>query len=198
MSDTHGLQIHEPRFDGPDKWYQDDRANVSAAHRELQHRALKWISNRVTGIAYGAVEIFYRYTSCDAMAVGRFNSRWDIGGDQYRTNVIVFEAKVSKSDFLSTFGDNSEHAHKRVPIGNFHFLVKPRNVVMPLEKLPEYWGVLEGSGRGLRLTKPPTMCRIEGAEAIVDAIYSILHYGSWGKRQLLVPCPDCKIEEQGQ
>lgn len=198
MNTEQGVLIHEPHTGSAD-WYADDRQNVSALHRELQHRAIRWLANRTRCSCYASVEVPYKGFQCDALAVTRPNERFRkavSGGTWWHTMVVLFEAKATQADFMASFGPHTKSSLKHGSPGNYRFLVKPRKVKMSVGLLPDNWGVLEASGRGLRIVKQATYSKLEDAEAHIDALFAILHYGSWGKRQLFVACPDCADEKE--
>ncbi len=87
--------------------------------------------------------------------------------------MIVFESKVSITDFNNTF-KNGNHLKNNV-YANFHFLVIPKGFSnkYKLEKLPEYWGILEQSGVGLKLIKLPKYTKIDRAY-FLEAAYTML------------------------
>ena len=183
----------------PESWYNDDRQNVSKLHRELQHRAIRWLANRTRCSCYASVEVPYKGVSCDALAVTRPNERFKHAVSEYKwtdTMIVLFEAKATQADFMATFGPHAGSILKRNPPGNYRFLVKPRKVKMTVGLLPDDWGVLEASGRGLRIVRPATHAEIDDVGAHIDALFAILHYGDWGKRQLFVACPDCADEKE--
>ncbi len=81
-----------------------------------------------------------------------------VRGDIDRYFVCVFEVKVSRSDFLNTFGGkDSAHAKARMePVGTAHWVVADKGVCKP-EELPYFWGLLEPYGAGLTEKKPPKL-----------------------------------------
>lgn len=87
--------------------------------------------------------------------------------------MIIFESKVSMSDFNNTF-KNGNHSKNNV-YANFHFLVIPKGFSdkNKLEKLPSYWGILEQSGVGLRLKKLPKYTKIDRTY-FLEAAYTML------------------------
>lgn len=191
MSCEQGVLIHPP---DPNDWQADNRLNVSELHRELQHRALRWLTNRSCGPCYSSVEIYFKGAQADGLAMTRPNEKFNSAVTDrahWQAMVVLFEAKASRSDFLSTFGPKSGSLLKLNPPGNYRFLVKPQKVEMPLELLPPGWGVLQAYGGGLQVKKRADRFELDCVEDHVDALFSILHYGSWGKRQLTVRCPDC-------
>jgi hypothetical protein len=89
---------------------------------------------------------------------GNGNWRREIYGDIDRWFVCVFEVKVSRADFLNTFGNkNSPHAKARIePVGTAHWVVADKGVCKP-EELPDFWGLLEPYGTGLTERKMPKL-----------------------------------------
>lgn len=81
-----------------------------------------------------------------------------ISGDIDRFYVCVFEVKVSRSDFLKTFGGKkTAHAKARMkPVGTAHWVVADKNICKP-EELPDFWGLLEPYGAGLTEKKGPKL-----------------------------------------
>jgi len=81
-----------------------------------------------------------------------------IRGDIDRHYVCVFEAKVSRADFLNTFGGtDSPHAKARMePVGTAHWVVADKGVCKP-DELPDFWGLLEPYGTGMTETKMPKL-----------------------------------------
>jgi len=85
-----------------------------------------------------------------------FRDKYNIHGDIDRWYVCVFEVKVSRSDFLNTFGGKqTPHAKARMePVGTVHWVVADKEVCKPSE-LPEFWGLLTPYGSGLTEAKIP-------------------------------------------
>jgi len=88
------------------------------------------------------------------------NDRWAYvtRGDIDRWYVCVFEVKVSRPDFLNTFGvRESAHAKARLePVGTAHWVVAEKGVCEP-EELPDFWGLLMPYGAGLTELKKPKL-----------------------------------------
>ena len=88
------------------------------------------------------------------------NDKWIhvIHGDIDRWYVCVFEIKVSRSDFLNTFGSRTTgHAKaRRKPVGTAHWVVAEKGICEP-EELPEFWGLLTPCGAGLSEKKKPKL-----------------------------------------
>lgn len=160
--------------------------NVSPEHLALQNRALVWLAARAS--FYGVrgrteFQLFEGY-QVDAFALCTLQARhhrelcrhsghmvdipYGNDGRTYRAPEIpqgvlshAFEVKVSKADFRSTFGDpKGKHANRFEPAVNYHWCVTPKGLVKPSD-LPDFWGLLEGSGAGLRVARLATHCEIE-------------------------------------
>lgn len=185
--------------------------NQSEEHAELASRCLRWFAARSTGrgiVGAKEIEVAHGYIA-DAVAIGGFQSRfldtylsrsgiirkWFNGGkfvgDINNELPCVFEVKVSRSDFVSTFGDSVKHANRKEPIGSMHWCVTPKGLISPHE-LPDFWGLLEASGQGLSETRMPRVFVV--SEATIHKFgYDILKYG--GRRAagwLNIPvCPNC-------
>ena len=160
--------------------------NQSAEHAGLASRSLRWRSVRATrrGIV-GATEIaVVRGYVADVVAIAGFQYRFlcrycggiDAGDDAVNEFVCIFEVKVSRGDFASTFGPSAKHRNRHRAVGRMHWCVTPRGLVKP-DELPDWWGLLEKSGCGLREVKTPRMFPFDRAD--VNAVaYQILMYGS--------------------
>jgi hypothetical protein len=68
----------------------------------------------------------------------------------------IFEAKASRSDFLSTFNQSEKHLNRHEPIGSLHWCVANKGVAKP-EEFPDFWGLLEPYGAGLTEKKRPLL-----------------------------------------
>lgn len=88
-----------------------------------------------------------------------------IHGDIDRWYVCVFEIKVSRSDFLNTFGGkNTGHAKARMePVGTAHWVVAEKGICTP-EELPDHWGLLTPYGSGLTEKKMPKLNILQDSE----------------------------------
>ncbi len=150
----------------------------SKKHIQLSDLTLRWLSARSTGkgIRWAReVRLGEEYVA-DAVALGRMQRRYEkcllpkfdsISEQQewwsnYRYGwVFVFEVKVSRSDLLSTFnGDGPRYD----PAGHLHYCVTPPDLVEP-EELPQWWGLIEQSGLGLRVAFHPEIRHIEDEQA---------------------------------
>ena len=152
--------------------------NQSAEHWELVKRCIAWFDSRSTRRdVYAATEVAVAdgYV-VDAASLGGLQHRYlqsylfdaglkekyarstpdgagfEVLGDVWNELTCVFEAKVTRSDFLSTFGASDKHANRKRPIASLHYCVTSTGLVEPSE-LPEFWGLLEVCGRGLRVAR---------------------------------------------
>lgn len=189
----------------------------SVLHRELTHRARGWLANRATGRGVrGSFEVWLadKYVA-DSVLLLSFQQRFYSDCLQLRliystdrlsrteidqklleqpTNdfVIVIESKASRADFKSTFSRWDESNPRYLSRGNLHFLVTPKKLVSP-DEVPMEWGLLEASGRGLRLVRWPEY------QALADDQYfrvasQILWSGLVYDHSLHEFCPDCNQE----
>jgi len=152
----------------------------SDRHTELQNMIVRWIGNRsfkmcglpeanVVGYIADFVAIagmysgqHTRYTSHSGLtkkyASCGPNRLYQEHGDIDRWYVCVFEVKVSRNDFLNTFGGRkSPHAKARLkPVGTAHWVVAEKGICEP-EELPDFWGLLTPYGSGLTEKKMPKL-----------------------------------------
>jgi len=156
----------------------------SEKHIELQNMVVRWIRNRsykicglpesnVVGyiadfVAIAGMHDAYhtRYARHSGLTKKYMAPDFDPGGENiYRVHgdidrwyVCVFEVKVSRSDFLNTFGGkNTPHAKARMePAGTAHWVVAAKGVCKPGE-LPDFWGLLTPYGMGLTELKIPKL-----------------------------------------
>lgn len=159
--------------------------NQSKEHAELATRSLRWLASRSTGrgiVGATEIEVMQGYIA-DAVALAgfqlRFLERYTINSEAIRPRIqefaCVFEVKVSVPDFNSTFGTTDKHANRHKPVGSLHWCVTPKNMVAP-SLLPEFWGLLEASGQGLREVRMPRAC-VVSRPTIHKIAYQILWYG---------------------
>ena len=174
--------------------------NQTAEHQELSARALRWLAARATvkGIV-GATEIALRrdYVA-DAVAIASFQERLlrrylktDTTCHMMNEFVCVFEVKVTRADFLGTFGPSAKHNNRQQPVGTMHWIVVPKGLVEPYEA-PPFWGLLEASGRGLSEKRAPRVFPYD-TSAVHAAAYQLLVYGerraaTW---TAIPVCPEC-------
>ncbi len=153
----------------------------SDRHKKLQNMLSKWIGNRsfkmcglpeanVVGYVADFVSIagmhdeshtrYAKHSGLTKMSMGWSHNEkcYKIHGDVDRWYVCVFEVKVSRADFLNTFGNRtSPHAKARQePVGTAHWVVADKGVCKP-EELPEFWGLLTPYGTGLTELKMPKL-----------------------------------------
>jgi len=93
----------------------------------------------------------------------------------------LFEVKVSRHDFLSTFGSEyGKQGNRHVPIAHLHWCVVPRGVVKAQE-LPAFWGLLESWGDGLRERRAPELQALPDDQWIIF-MHRLLWYGGTRNR----------------
>ena len=155
----------------------------SEEHNELTARAGTWFGARATksGIR-GSHELMIRdkYIA-DYVALGSFQDRFQdayfinskrkrpafhlgerMPADEILWTVIgywlcVFESKISRSDFQSTF---TRGITRHEPAGNMHWLITPKGMLSD-DEVPEDWGLLEKSGNGLRERRMTRICDVD-------------------------------------
>ncbi len=162
----------------------------SDRHTELRNIAARWIGNRsfkmcglpesnAVGYIADLVAItgmhdceHTRYARYSGLTKRYMSSRvvdgdWkrEVFGDIDRWYVCVFEVKVSRTDFLNTFGGkDSPHAKARMePVGTAHWVVAEKGVCKP-EELPDFWGLLVPYGSGLTELKMPKLNVLQDRE----------------------------------
>lgn len=159
----------------------------SQEHNLLAHQALNWVGNRATGKGQRCgfeIEIVRNYIA-DAVSLCALQYRY---AEYYKLIerraiaiqivpevVCVFECKVSRADFISTFGNGPRHANRKTPIGSLHWCVTGKGVCEP-EELPEFWGLLVQRGQGLSEVRPPVYNKIS-EKAGLKIAYELLWYG---------------------
>lgn len=189
----------------------------SKKHNELAGCALTWLSNRVTARGMrGTTEVtLAKGYVADAVAICGFQGRFHTayckhsglkpitGHAQYNektgevehvlsegTNnyhAVIFEVKISRGDFLSTFNDKEKHLNRHLPVGSLHWCVTPKKLIKP-EELPDFWGLLEVRGGGLSEKKKPLIRPISDAK--MDSIaHSLIWPLQAGRNYLL--CQKC-------
>ncbi len=155
----------------------------SNRHTELRNMAARWIGNRsfkicslpeanvvgyyadlvaIAGMYNKYHERYARYSGLKTQYMSRrmTDNGWErkIHGDIDRWFACVFEVKVSRCDFLNTFGGkDSAHAKARMePVGTAHWVVAEKGICEP-EELPDFWGLLVPYGAGLSEKKMPKL-----------------------------------------
>ncbi len=169
----------------------------SQQHRDLQERALTWVSSRATGAGTrGTCEIRVddKYIA-DAVSFASLQGRYD---REYRVGelehavlkypwLLIFEVKVSMADYLASFR-NIEQQRRGRPVGHLHWIVTTKELLDPKE-IPTFWGLLEKRGNGLREIVRPELQNIskENYRRIIYPIgWEMLWHGrgglSWQER----------------
>jgi len=169
----------------------------SDLHKELSTRAIAWVRSRATikgvrGLA--EVQVSDSYIA-DAVVLANLQYRFK---KQYKipvtrkdylikvkpfdtrnlTLALIFETKVSRSDFLNTFKENgNNHDNRLNPVGNLHLIITPPGLVSP-DEVPRPWGLLEQSGNGLREIAVPVYCEISDIQ-----LYRIAASMLWRDKQ---------------
>ncbi len=149
----------------------------SDRHTELQNMVQTWINNRsfkmcglpeCGSVGYiadfvaiaGMQDVYHtRYANHAGLKMKTMSRTVDgfkVTGDIDRWYVCVFEVKVSRADFLSTFRCSStKHARaRRKPVGTAHWVVADKGICVP-DELPDFWGLLIPYGAGLTEKKMP-------------------------------------------
>lgn len=108
---------------------------------------------------------------------------------------VVFEAKATRADFLSTFGgrDNS-HANRNQPVAHLHYVVTQRGVCETSE-VPVMWGHLIASGGGLRCLRHPTYNAMPEIAVLRLAERLLWNRGNQAAARISAPvCVRCRQE----
>lgn len=175
------------------------KVNKICEHDELKVMALTWLRNKVTGkglrgttevqLADGYVADAVALCSLQYRFFQQYTGRRYPEAQPFHLNYFacIFEAKASRGDFLSTFNNSDKHQNRHTPIGNLHWCVTPRGLVKA-DELPEFWGLLESRGSGLREIKQPKLNVI--AEPAFDAIAHKLLWAIQARRHYLI-CANC-------
>lgn len=164
------------------------RMVTSNRHTELQNMVVRWIGNRSFKICgfpeanivgyiadYVAIAGMFdaehtKYARHSGLTKKYTNPQYSskkyaeymksraVFGDIDRWYVCVFEVKVSRNDFLNTFGGRyTPHAEARLkPVGTAHWVVAEKGICKP-EELPGFWGLLTPYGTGLTELKKPKL-----------------------------------------
>lgn len=166
----------------------------SSEHIDLSDRCLRWVATRSTarGIRGGREVYVARNYVADALCVGSLQHRHyrrykpspksiaDLS-DAWGYWAFLFEVKVSRSDFLSTFGPSRKplHENRHQPVASLHWVVTPAGLLSTGDRvvLPAWWGVLEQSGQGLREIRKALLRDV--TQPLLDHLhYEILWNGS--------------------
>ena len=161
----------------------------SKEHNRLADMAIKWVRNRSGSMRGALeVRLGDQYVA-DAVVIGAMQHRYYMSycnhwgrdpvrlypgqnvslDDQHQQAIDdgcvpcsfthIFEAKATRSDYLSTFGKNAKntHANRMIPAGTTHWIVTDPGVCEK-DEVPEFWGLLVRRGNGLREIKKPAWC----------------------------------------
>lgn len=194
----------QPNTDTEVFYYNQKDIMPSDEHNDLIYRARTWLSNRVTGRGIRAASEVYIDEGYVADLVslcsfqGRFfdrylvenglkpmRSEWQkndatgkleqvfVGNGVENYFACIFECKASRSDFTKTFGKSDTHINRMSPVGSFHWIVTTKKLVA-IEKVPEFWGLLEACGNGLTEKKRPKLYQLDD-----DSMNKIAHDIIW-------------------
>lgn len=131
-------------------------------HKELSYRALVWMNSRVTtsGKRWATELMICPETGwvADAVAFASLQCRYygqiEPKPDEFIDRLLfIFESKISRHDFKKSFSGKYDN-HKMRFIGNFHYIVTPKNLIK-INELPDGWGWLMQSGNGLKEMHKP-------------------------------------------
>jgi hypothetical protein len=166
--------------------------SASAEHRRLQRAAVTWLRRRATarGCPAGYEISLGNGSIADAVALCAFQSRFyslytPLRSDQFDATggrkdapewACVFEVKVSRPDFLATFGPTGRWAGIDFHTGFFgslRWIVAPRDVA---SEPPPSWGLLCPVGQGLTEIFQPPLVDVPPAR-IREIAYELLWYG---------------------
>lgn len=172
--------------------------SVGDHHRQLQVKSLSWLRSRATGSGIRGrqeVRLADGYVA-DAVAMGNLQSRFNEAywrnhhqtpmfnhghHERHNNSVFIFEAKATRPDFLSTFGDPyGNHRNRFVPVGSHHWVVVAKGILKSedMDQL-RFWGVLVESGKGLREIRKPYWCYVE-LQKIFEISHALLWKVPWG------------------
>jgi len=187
---------------------KSDNPARSALHDELSNRALLWAANLATPrglIGATEMEVNPRYRA-DAVAIGLLDSKYyrryrratdkeeEPGSYLIYDNLFIFETKVTRRDFISTFGKNfRQQKNRSSPIGSLHWIVAPKGLAKK-EEVPIFWGFLEAEGKVLVERKKPIRHAVKD-EIIGYVAHQLLWYGDKRTRRRYTEirtCPNCE------
>jgi len=170
--------------------------------------AITWIGNRASGrgekgnseicIGKGYVadyvcqctlqnshyQRYCKVNNLKTLAYNQDKDEWEGVIDDF---ICVFEAKASRSDFLSTFGNSKKHRNRHEPIASLHWLVVNKGIYTP-DEVPDFWGILEARGNGLSEKRVPKLFSISD-----DQKHYFAHQILWAidKRRGYHACCQC-------
>jgi len=153
----------------------------SDRHVELQNMLVRWMKNRsfkmlalpecnvgyiadfvaIAGLFSEFHRKYARFAGLEKKYMGSQMTddgwKWVSRGDLDRWYVCIFEVKVSREDFLNTFGPNKKTPHalaRSKPVGTVHWVVAEKGICTP-DELPDFWGLLVPYGGGLSEVRMP-------------------------------------------
>lgn len=150
------------------------RANQTESHQKLVEAAYIWLLNR----AYRGVRGTSEFSASDGYSADlvaitslfgqKYNERYLPVELHHSRVVCVFEAKITRSDFLKHFGEGRDNARTKAPMGHLHWILAPAGL-LDTSEIPKWWGLLEQRGNGgLVEVKKPQYCVMTKAQ--VDSI----------------------------
>jgi len=170
-------------------------------HNKLAEMAMRWAGNRSSSFRCSPeIQVADGYIA-DAVVLGGLQHRffmsycklWEVEPEvvmHWRPTMPenakpqipcsfahIFEAKATRSDFLSTFGPSDRHQNRMTPVGTTHWVVTEPNVCTP-DEVPSFWGLLVRRGRGLREIKAPQYTGYD-ERAMERLAYRILWKPDW-------------------
>jgi len=167
-------------------------------HNELALLALTWLRNKVTrkgmraatevALAPGYVTDAAALCSLQLRFLNAYLQHSELKAESWDYFACVFEAKATKADFLNTFGSGLNHQNRHEPIGSLHWCITPRNMVNTAD-LPQFWGLLEVYGAGLREVKKPQINIL--TESAFDAFAHRLIWPLQARRNY-ISCKKCE------
>ena len=156
----------------------------SERHIELQNIAHRWLKNRAFKMC-GLTEL--RIGSYVADFVG-LAGLYSTHHEKYtreltanRYHICVFEVKVSRSDYLNTFGPNKTNVHamaRKDAAGTLHWVIADKGVCTA-EEIPDFWGLLTPYGQGLSEKKRPVFQKVDNCEIhslAFDLLFAGMNY----------------------
>ena len=154
-------------------------ANQSKEHADLVRLARVWACSRATARGSRHAEEVWLDPGyvADLVSLQRFSNADQIAftgvAKMCLDLAIVFEAKASRADFLSTFGPSPKHKNRLTPIGHLHFVVAAKGIC-DANEIPDPWGFLVPYGMGLSVRKKPVFTPDAGDKHIYEIAWTLL------------------------
>jgi len=89
----------------------------------------------------------------------------DVFGVKNSKHSFLLECKASRSDFRAD--DNKWFRHNDLGMGQTRYYLAPKNII-PLEEVPESWGLLEVEGKKVVITKKIDMIVIDPNRCLAE------------------------------